>query len=212
MLNNVTGDLQWDWVTHKNSKTMAVWCSGYDGFVCLWCLKSAHKHWHRDLPWTHPHKYRLVHIKLTSSLGYSLFHPPLPLSISSHTNVQANGYISTHWVGGGEKTSHVEFIKQFECDYANGLCLIHATVWTSGVRTDCDKLHSLTAVHVCSKCLWLLNCFKVWKRLHLYSSHTPLKVSLYKTEGNEWEKCICYFSANLQSSCNFFKLDIGMGT
>lgn len=100
MLNNVTGDLQWDWVTHKNSKTMAVWCSWYDGFVCLWCLKSAHKHWHRDLPWTLPHKYRLVHIKLTSSLGYSLFHPPLPRSISSHTNVQANGYISAHWVGG----------------------------------------------------------------------------------------------------------------
>lgn len=166
MLNNVTGDLQRAWVTRKNSKTMAVWCGGYDGFVCLWCLKSAHKHWHRNLRWTLPHKCRLAHATLTSSSGYSLFHPLLHLSASSHTNVQAIGCISTHTGGGGcwwWRESHVEFIKQFECDYANELCLIHARVWTSGVHADCDKLHSLTAGHVCSECLWLLICFKSMK-------------------------------------------------
>lgn len=111
---------------------------------------------------------------LTSCLCFIL--SPLPLSGSSHTSVQSNGYFSTHWQE-EEKTSHVEFIKQFECDYVNERCLIHATAWTSGVHTDCDdKLLSLAAVHVCSGCLWLLNHLIVWECLHLYSSHTPLKV------------------------------------
>lgn len=41
---------------------------------------------------------------------------------------------------GGEKTSHVEFIKQFECDYANGLCLIHATVTLAHSRSCLQRM------------------------------------------------------------------------
>lgn len=171
MLNNVTGDLRRNWVTHEKSKPMAVWCGGSDGFVCLWLSKSAHKHWHRDLAWTLPHKCRLAHATLTSSLRFFLFLPPLPLSVPSHTNVQSE-WLFQHTSGGG---TPCEFIKQFECDYVNELCLIHATVWTSGVHAGCDKLHSLTAVYVCG--LWLLNHLIVWEWLHLNSSHGPPKVT-----------------------------------
>lgn len=43
--------------------------------------------------------------------------------------------------------------------------------------------------------------------------HThPWKLAFIKVKEMSGGKCICYFSANLQSSCHFFKLDIGMGT
>lgn len=118
------------------------------------------------------------------------FLPPLHLSVSSHTSVQRNGYFCSQQGEAEEETSHVEFIKQFECDYVNELCLIRATVRTSGVHTGCDKFHSYTAVHVCGGCLWLLNRSTVWGCPHLNSSHTRPKVRVlffFWTEGNERE-------------------------
>lgn len=185
-------------LSHTKSKTVDFWCVGSDGFVCLWLSNSAHKHWHRDLPWTLPHMYRLAHASLISSLRFIL--PPLQLSVSSHTNVQWNVYFSTQWGGKKRKHSVFAFIKQFVCDYVNALCLIHATVWTSGVRTDCDKFLSFTPVHVCSGWWWLLRHMIVRECLHLNSSHTTLKVIVFLKLKEMREKiCGCYRTAKLES-------------
>lgn len=212
MLNNVTGDLQWDWVTHKNSKTMAVWCSGYDGFVCLWCLKSAHKHWHRDLPWTHPHKYRLVHIKLTSSLGYSLFHPPLPLSISSHTNVQANGYISTHWVGGAKKhpmlslSSNLNVIMQMGFAWSMQQCGHLESTLTVISYTHSQPFMSAANVYGC----WTVSKYE---SAFICIPHThPWKLAFIKLKEMSGKSASVTFQPIYKVLAIFFKLDIGMGT
>lgn len=185
MLNNVTRDLQRNWVTHEKSKTMAVWCGGSDGFVCLWLSKSAHKHWHRDLPWTLPHKYRLAHAGLTSSLCFIL--PPLPLSVSLHTNVQSNVYFSTQW-GEEEKTFHVEFIKQFECNYVNELCWIHAIMWTSGVHTVITSL-----IHSRSCLQWMFMTAEPFDNVEVpafkFFTHAHSS-SVFKTDGNGRENVL----------------------
>ena len=80
MLHDVTFDSQ----THlshtrgiKNGRLFDA--SDLMGFFCCfffffflwdWLSNSAHKHWHRDLPWTLPHMYRLAHGALISSLRY----------------------------------------------------------------------------------------------------------------------------------------------
>lgn len=180
-------------------------------WIWWFCLPLAHKHWRRDLRWTLPHKCRLAHATLTSSISasFSFFLHYLCLFLHIWTCSQ-NGYFSTHWGRGewGKKSMACEFIKQFECDYVNELCLIHATVWTSGVHAGCDKLHSLAAVYVCGRRLWLLNHLIVWEWLHLNSSHRPPKLTVfYKTRGNE--RGNVQFLAFLPNCCCDFEMEIG---
>lgn len=118
--------------------------------------------------------------------------PPFSLSSSitsvcSFTHKRGVGMVISAHIGGGA----CEFIKQFECDYVNELCLIHATVWTSGVHAGCDKLHSLTAVYVCG--LWLLNHLIVWEWLHWNSSHGPPKVTECFIKLEEMRGGMCTF-------------------
>ncbi len=107
------------------------------------------------------------------------FHSPSITSVCFSRHKRAVKQIVRPLVGGEEEAFHVEFLKQFECDYANELCLIHATVWTSGVHSDCDNLHSFTPLHVCNGCLWLLNHSTVCESLHLNSSHTPSNLKAF---------------------------------
>lgn len=131
------------------------------------------------------------------------FHSPSITSVCGFTYKHAVKWLFQHSRGGKKKkTFHVEFIKQFECDYVNELCLIQGTVWTSGVHTDCDKLHSFTAVHVCGGGFWLLDHVIVWECLHLNSSHMPRNITVFlKLQEMRGKMCRWYFPANLGSCC-----------
>ena len=167
------------WVTHEESKTggclmRRIWWGFFVAFFFFFfCLPLAFKLCPQTLA-PRPSLDAPTHVQARTRRTHFL--PPLHLSVSSHTSVQRHGYFCSQRGEAEEETSHVEFIKQFECDYANELCLIRATVRTSGVHTGCDKFHSYTAAHVCGGCLWPLNRSTVWGCPHLNSSHTRLKV------------------------------------
>lgn len=164
MLNIVTGDLQRNWVTLEKSENVAVWCHGSDGFLCLWLSKSAHRHWHRHLPQALPHKYRLAHATLTSSVRVCvcvrLSHVSSLHSFASCFSTHKYAAESSISAVTGEKKNafHVEFIKQFECDYVNELCLIHATGHLESTLTVITSTHSQAFISG----LAVYNCWITW--------------------------------------------------
>lgn len=146
MLNYVTGDLH-TIESHKIKNR---------GFLMCWirwfCLRLAFKLCPQTLA-QRPPLDSPTHVQARTRLTHFLppFHSPSITAVCFFTHKRAVECLFQHSVGGKKRKHAVfAFIKQFVCDYVNALCLIHATVWTSGVRTDCDKFLSFTPVHVCS--------------------------------------------------------------
>lgn len=125
----------------------------------------------------------------THFLPWLLSLSPSFTSVYFFTHKCAGKWVYQRSLGWGAKkhpmlslSSNLNVIMQMDFAWSMQQCGHLESTLTVISYTRSQPFMSAANVYGC----WTVS--KVWKRLHLYSSHTPLKVSLYKSEGNEWGK------------------------
>lgn len=213
MLNNVTGDLKCNLVTHEKSKTMAIWCSESDGFVCLWLSKSAHNIGMETF-------LGLSHTSTGLHTQYS-FPPSISFSFFFHyLFFFTHKWIFQHSLGGSKRKK-----KHSMMSLSSNLNVIMqmSFSWSMQQYEHVEStLTVITYIHSRSCLQWMFITAEPFDSMRVpafkfltHASESCSLQSVYKSERKKWEvgkTCSCYFPDKLESCCcDLGKLDMEIG-